>query len=167
MKWAILGFGLLALLNLPLAFGSHLDLGYDFEVYYEAGKGNYEHGTAPSKLGYIYPKFTALAFKPLTLVDVNTAFVIWYWICVLSWMWVLGKLFKVKYGWIVAILSLYPVWLNLTIGQLNILLVPLCLTFSGSLIAGLFKPYCLVFSLLHLYAFWRSRPKNSRHTIAV
>lgn len=111
-------------------------LGYDFPIYYAAGR----HVFLP---GYVYSHSLWVFFWPLSWFTMDTAFAIWYAVSVLCWL-SFAKKFPV-----LAILGAYPMLLALELGQITPMLAWLCLTPLGSICAGIWKPYLFGFTLIH------------------
>lgn len=118
-------------------------LGYDFPIYYYWAQG--------IKRGdWVYKDYVLYAFKPFTLLPLDWAFGVFYILMVLAWIGILKHLPHNLIGMALWVLSFYPMLLNLELGQITPILAWMCLFPAGSLLAGLVKPYCLIFSALHL-----------------
>lgn len=124
------------------------NLGYDFRYYYEAGKGNLDYLSGENNMPYVYHPITQIFWKPLNLFSYDTAQILFYFTGVLCWIVLVLLLCKMKYGWILALFSFYPFWLNLTVGNVNSILAVIACHPVGATVAMLFKPYYAVFAIL-------------------
>ena len=121
-------------------------LGYDFFLYYRHAK----YGT---KFGWLYAEWVTYIFKPFTLLPIEWAFTLWYGLLIYCWIVLIEKV--PTWRLLIFALSCYPMLLILEVGQVTPILAVLCLTPLGSLLALLWKPYCGVFCLIHVYRTWR------------
>lgn len=116
-------------------------LGYDLPIFWEAGRGNLVDG-------WLYRDWLAVIFTPLGWLPIWGGFLVVYLVSLYAW-WKIGE----RVGWIWFLVSIYPMLLCLELGSLTAILGWMCLTALGSLVAGLFKPYLLVFSCIHAFRF--------------
>lgn len=140
MKWLII---LIAVAWFPHSLERIHSLGYDFPIYYQAGLGLHVEG-------WYYAEWVRAVFYPFTLIPLDAGFTVFYALLVLAWIGVARRL-----PILFAILSAYPMLLCLELGQITPILAWLCLFPFGSVIACAIKPYCVVFVLLHVAAYYR------------
>ena len=129
----------------PHSLQNNIDLGYCWDIYYEAGRGNFTEG-------WLYNDAVGFIFKPFAEFSYPVAFGIWYSLGVMVWL---------SFMWhypIVGLMAFYPILLALEIGQIDPVLAWLCLTPLGSVLAACIKPYCLLFVVFHA---WRIKKGNS------
>ena len=158
MKWVYLSIVLVSLVWLPHSYQRNINLGYDFRIFYEAGKGNFDY-QADGK-GWLYSNYVSYLFKPLSVLRYDIAFILWYGFNVSLWLLLIRRLDKLLPRiWVItlSVISLYPMLLILELGQITPLLAFLCLSPLGSILGFFIKPYCIVFLCIHFFLAYRER----------
>jgi hypothetical protein len=125
------------------------ELGYDFPIYYRQALGMEDEG-------WLYAEYIVWVFRPLTLLDHGNAFLLFYALTVLAWVRVTARIDS----WFLWAASFYPMLLILELGNVAGILAYLVLTPLGSLLAGLCKPYLLVFSAFHAIRFYLGKAEH-------
>jgi len=134
-------------------------LGFDFPIYYYAAKEgiNSERVTEVAQ-GWHYNNIIPYLFKPLTIFSLDVAFLIWYVILIFCWVIIIRFLVRRGlYGNILALVSFYPMLLNLELGQITPVLGALCLTPLGCVLAILIKPFCAILLIPYFIGWYRDR----------
>ena len=126
-------------------------LGYDFGIFY----------TGPSHPGWVYAPWVSYLFEPLRIANHDTAFSIHYTVSAVAFCLLCESIAKRSnlMGWMVAIVGLYPYLLSQELGSLTVILAWLCLSFTGSLLAGCIKCYLFGFALLYAFLEFRGARK--------
>ena len=137
MRWFII---ILSVAWFPHSLERIHALGYDFPIFYEAGRGHL-------MAGWVYSNHLAFVFTPLTLLPLDTAFALWYLLSVSVWVSL------AKRSWLFGMFATYPMLLSLELGASAPIFAWLCLFPFGAFVAMLFKPYLVVFVLLHAVSF--------------
>lgn len=114
----------------------NLRIGYDFPIFYAAA----HHQFLP---GWVYSNHLWVFFAPLSLAPVEVSFGVWYGLLVLVWLDVARR-----YP-VLSVLAAYPMLLSLELGASAPVMAWLCLSFPGAVLASCFKPYLVVFVILH------------------
>lgn len=157
MKWYILVSVIVFVMWYQHSLERNERLGYDFRIYYEAGRGNLGYTTSDG-LSWLYPNNTRFAFTPLGWLSFRWAFFVFYLVEFIAWGYICKRLYAFGSGGIIiSVLCLYPVLLTLESGNISLILSALCLNPVGVVVAGLFKPYYLVFLVLHVAKYVRGR----------
>jgi hypothetical protein len=118
-------------------------LGYDFPIYYLAGKGL-------DVMGWMYADHIKLCFYWCRLLDYNQAFAIFYVVSMVCFLFLTYRLFKLGWlGIVFSVLALYPYLLTQDLGNVGIILAVLVLNPWGALCAMSCKPYLVLFVLFH------------------
>ncbi len=118
-------------------------LGYDFPIYYYWAQG-IQQGD------WLYKDYVLYVFKPFTVLSLHWAFGVFYFLSLLAWMGIIRNLPNNWLGKTLGLISFYPMLLSLELGQVTPILSWMCLGPIGSVLAGLVKPYCFIFSCIHL-----------------
>ena len=144
----------------------------DTHIYMQGARGDFSSLKDPRGLPrWTYPKFAAICFKPLLwLSNALSGWIRWpawpadLWALILnhivlsvSLAWMAWKVIPLPGGWLVAIAGWMAGTYSLWYGNVYPLLCALSMTFAGSWISILWKPYMAVFTVLHL-----TRPNYSR-----
>ena len=141
MSWLVRAYIIvLSFAWFPHSLARVKELGYDFTIYWLAGQGIF-------RADWVYSNHLAVVFAPLGALPHDVGFAVLYAGCVLAWL-ALGHLSPT-----LAVLATYPFLLSLELGQIAPILAWLCLSPLGSLVAAWFKPYLVVFVILHAVAF--------------
>ena len=124
------------------AFGhpyiSWLEGGYgaDFHGYMELARGN-----AP---GHAYKQWVGYLFKPFLLLNETQAMFMFMSLSLVSYMVLAHYVMKVKYGWILSLACLKPLWFSMVSGNISpILCLPL-VSFNLAWMAVLIKPHLIM-----------------------
>lgn len=137
-----------------------LKYGFDFPIYYHAALGEFEwmckrgsFGGMGEPIGWIYKDWLAVTWKPFTLFNIEMAANLWTLVGIIALLYTWYKIRNIRYA-----STLFAVLLPFTVvsqisGNIQTELVALCLTPLGSIIAGLYKPYCFLFSALHAFGY--------------
>jgi hypothetical protein len=141
--------------------------GCDFHIFYEAAKGNFEWvkqykwiwvNTDMSRFaGYFYPRWTAIVFKPFTLLPFKQSYFIWCLFLASFYVLILKRIFHyVKDNpkifictWFAAIISIKFFAIGVNNGNMVPVIGFLLLTPAGCLLAGCFKLWALAFIPVH------------------
>lgn len=139
----------------PHSLQRNIELGYDWQIYYNFSK----YGT---EWGWLYADWVKYVFKPFTLLPMEWAFGAWYAVLVSCWLYLVYRVRRTfgqsGFAWVLFAFSFYPMLLVLELGQVTPLLAVLCLTPLGTVLAGIIKPYCFGFLLVHFYIAFFRRP---------
>ena len=132
---------------LPHSIARVYALGYDYPIYYLAARG-------VRQTAWLYPDYIAPVFGWLTFgSSMYWGFVVFYILSILAWAYVASK---IKNSVVVG-LSIYPMLLALELGQVAPILVAMCCTPVGAVVAGLCKPYCALFGIWHAARIYHKR----------
>lgn len=123
-------------------------LGYDFTIYWLAGQGVF-------RPDWVYSDNLAILLRPLGALPHDVGFAVLYSLSVLAWLAFAGRVP------LLAGLATYPMLLSLELGQVTPILAWLCLSPFGSVVAAWFKPYLVIFVVLHAVA-WAVRARAVR-----
>lgn len=123
---------------------SHVPWQWDFKVYVEAARGNFDIQTGYGCTASVYKRWTAKLWYPFTLMDFEVAWHIWYTMTVAAYIFIALRLSGVRYGSVVAIVGLKFLMWNLHSGNVYVILAALCTVGPYPiLLAGLVKPQLL------------------------
>ena len=142
MKWLIITVSILWYWH---SYDYTTDLGYDFQIYYEAAKRNFTQGWA-------YPEWTSIFFSPLSVLPEREAHMVFYALTVLAWLGIAKRIHPV-----LGLCSFYPMLLALQVSQVTPVLAWLCFFPFGAVVASCIKPYCAVFIVLHVSRILKSQ----------
>lgn len=112
-----------------------------FVCYYEAARGNFISC-------FIYKHFTAVLFKWLLLFNRDTAYLVWGFVSMCSFMALSHLLFKVKYGWFIVLASLPIYKIVLQSGNITTIFTLAMVSPLTVLLAVLVKPHWALFALV-------------------
>jgi hypothetical protein len=140
----------------PHSLERTLRLGYDFPIYL----------AGPGHPGWLYRDWLSFVFEPFRALPYAWAFGAWYVLCLGAWLRLVYLVSGSKAGVVVAVASTYPALLSLELGQISPILAWLCLTPWGCLLAGLVKPWCLGFLVLHAVRYGVTEARRRRRGIA-
>jgi hypothetical protein len=110
--------------------------GCDLQVYLNAARGDY---SGYRGMSWLYPRFTALLWKPFLHLDFETAFAIMFSVGCLSYLWLTHELLKKDMGGLIAFTGLEPFGFMLTTGNIYPLLAALATNPLGIIVGTLFK----------------------------
>jgi hypothetical protein len=129
-----------------------------FVAYFNAGNGYFDPN-------YVYSRWLAISFQPLTWIEPLRSFARYSGVQTFCYMILIHKLFEVKYGWTIAIITIPGYISYLKGGNIQIILCLAAIYPIPSLLAILYKPYFAVYSFgLAIAEFIRFR-SQSRKTI--
>ena len=115
---------------------------FDFYIYYEGARGNYI-------FGWIYRHYVRWIFFWMSFFNIRSAYFIWGGIQTISFMVLTHFLFKVRYGWLAILASLWGFKANLQGGNIDVLLAMAYVFPVGTLLGTLVKPHHALFALLY------------------
>jgi hypothetical protein len=110
--------------------------GCDLQVYLNAARGDY---SGYGGMSWLYPRFTALLWKPFLYLNFETAFAIMFSIGCLSYLWLTHELLKKDMGGLIAFTGLEPFGFMLTTGNIYPLLAAMATNPLGIIVGTLFK----------------------------
>jgi hypothetical protein len=116
----------------------------DFEIYYNFVK----HGIRD---GWYYQDILSAIWIPFTLLPLEQSFIVWYILCSMGVIYTVKRILEIRYGWLTIPFFLKASAWTLGTGNVYPLLIPLCFTPVGTLVAGIFKPQLLVFMAFHAF----------------
>jgi hypothetical protein len=125
----------------------------DFRIYYHAARGEFSwapesYDPSSSMLGWIYPHWTAVAWKPFTWISEELAALLWHVLELVCLIFVFNQLSECNYAWIIILAAAKPLAVALWTGNVSIVLVALCFSPWGALLGSVLKPYLLgIFAL--------------------
>src|SRR5947209_8496446 len=103
--------------------GNHsITLAQDFQVYWDAAGGDIAK-TYTYSPGWLYNDKVLMMFKPFRLFDWDLAVQLFEAVLIISFLFITDKLFKLKFGWIVALGAVKPFIWNLQTGNIYPFLV--------------------------------------------
>lgn len=110
--------------------------GCDLQVYLNAARGDF---SGYRGMSWLYPRFTALLWKPFLYLDFQTALAIMFSTGCLSYLWLTHELLKKDMGGLIAFTGLEPFGFMLTTGNIYPLLAALATNPLGIIVGTLFK----------------------------
>lgn len=127
----------------------------DFRIYYEAADGNYSWADNfdwkkyNGLVGYLYPKWTAILWRPFLLLDFSSAYMVWVAILTGAYLLLARRLMNEKWGWIVVLAGIKPLMLCVQSGNVIPLVALAMASPFGCLLGGMFKLWPLAGIGLH------------------
>ena len=154
---------LCAVLWYPQAMWSQSRYGFDFPVYYWAGMGDFDkiivRGRLPG-VGWVYKDATAITWWWCKYFDQFTAQTIWYWTMIFASYGIFRRVSNVKYGSSLFALF-FPLWqISHHAGNIQPALALLCFSPLGTIAAGIYKPVCFGFVVVHAAALYARHRHN-------
>lgn len=121
---------------LPHSIKRSIEVGSDWDIYYQAGLGNFVRG-------WVYKDFIHYFFIPFSWFGHDGGFVLLYFANIAAFLFVTLQL-RGQIGILIWIASFYPILLALELGNIAPILAALCLSLPGAFLAMLVKPYLII-----------------------
>lgn len=123
--------------------------GDDFIAYYMTAAGSFDPSAWYASRMW-YPEWAVrLVFMPFTLLEMETAWTVMYYLNVVAWIAFVRKLPDSVWGECAYIATFYPMSVLLGFANVQPILVYLATFPLGAVAAGVFKPYYFGFAILH------------------
>jgi hypothetical protein len=156
MRWFTLAVVLAAAAMFPYSLNRVQCLGYDFPIYWHAGKGDISHDY--QRGAFVYNDKVAVAFRPLARLPLPVAFGVFYAATVAGYCALVRRACHgsgVRRALLVAgvIVSGLAMLVVLRCGNVAGLLAFACATPLGSVLAGCCKPCLFAFTVVHAACF--------------
>lgn len=145
-------------------------IGGDFVAYYQAAQGKYEtvwpqeyqpyieHGLTElgGKADYMYPHWTAKAWTPFLIMDIEPAYIVWYGLQTIATLFLIWKITGIKYGWLFALAGIKIFIFNWQTGNVAPILAALSVTTLGAICSSWLKPYYVIPALVRIFRYLRN-----------